>query len=222
MGFWSVFLCLILGAVGSAEERQLGLSDGQALLPISKTTQWLIKVGLLLIAAYTLAVCLPLLLLTGATGRSDLPIPSPKFWQISAICVVSLALYVSSCCRTTMKAVLVSLPLTVAVLALIDLVRMNEERLLAGRWQTFHEIIAGTSQRFSYRIPDDGSIVAFTIVAPYLFGAVMVGLLLMFARQNHFSAERGGNRLARQLLCLIGSFALGLTACVSAYIRATS
>jgi hypothetical protein len=45
VGFWAVFLCLILGSVGSAENGSLGLSDSQALLPVSKTTQWLIKVG---------------------------------------------------------------------------------------------------------------------------------------------------------------------------------
>ncbi len=222
IGFWSVFLCLILGSVGSAEERQLGLSDSQALLPISKTTQWLIKVGLILSAAYGLAVCLPLMLLNGTTGRADLPIPGPKFWQISAICVVSLGLYVSSCCRTTMRAVLISLPLTVAVLGLIDLVRMNEERLLAGQWQTFHEIIVGTSQTYSFRVLGDDSIVTLSIIAPYIFGALLIGLLLTFSRNNHFSAEHGGHRLVRQLLCLIGTFALALAACVSAYIRVTS
>jgi hypothetical protein len=220
IGFWSMFLCLILGAVGSAEERQLGLSDSQALLPISKTAQWLIKVALLLLLASAFAVCLPLALLIGTTGRADLPIPEPKSWQISAISVVALALYVSSCCRTTMKAVLVSLPLAGLVLALIDLVRLNEERLLAIPGPTMYQIANGMA--FSYPLTGDGSIAAFTLLAPYLFGAIMIGLLLLFGCRNHFSAERSRGQLGRQLLWLVGMFTLAFVGSLSLYIRATS
>jgi hypothetical protein len=102
-----------------------------------------------------------------------------------------------------MKAVLVSLPLVGVVLGLIDLVRMNEERLLVGRTRTFHEIIVGTTQSFSYSIPDGGAIMEFTLIAPYIFGAVMVALLLIFACKNHFLCERGSGQLARQLVWLL-------------------
>jgi hypothetical protein len=222
MGFWAVFLCLILGSVGSAEERQLGLSDSQALLPVPKTTQWLIKVGLLFLLAYGFAVCLPLALLDGTTGRADLPIPGPNVWQMSAICITSLALFVSSCCRTTMKAVLVSLPLSVAALGVIDLVRISEEMLIGRTRATVHEVIAGTARRFTYTLTSDDSIVAFTIAAPYIFGAGLIALLLVFACRNHFSAERSGGELARQLFWLLGAFVVAFVGSLSLHIRASA
>ena len=41
--FWAVLVALVIGAMGSSEERQLGVNEAQALLPISVFKQWRIK-----------------------------------------------------------------------------------------------------------------------------------------------------------------------------------
>ncbi len=186
---WAAATCIVIGAVGSAEERQMGVTETQALLPVRCRTQWLVKGGVILLLSQLLAVFLPLLAMGGRTEVGT-ELPEPKWWSLGAMAMVSFSLYLSSFSRTTMKAVMLSLPCAGPLF--LVLLAMHENEL--------HVAL----RRNSASEPLTEWWVFWSVAAPYICFLAMIGLLLTFAARNHFSAEPTG-RLRGQLglICLL-------------------
>ena len=113
-------LSILIGAMASAEERQLGTHQWQLLLPIAVWKQWMVKAGVVLGLAVVLGVGMPaaLALLIGSGG--DLAV-IVRAWQPIGVTVVLLAagsLYVSTLCGSGIKAMAASIPFVTAAFGL--------------------------------------------------------------------------------------------------------
>lgn len=118
---YGAMLALLIGALASAEERQLGTADWQALLPMSSARQWQIKAAVAIALAMLLSVGLPAFLLS----ISGLEIGVGP-WYVAEIVMLNVcALYVSSLCSNAVRALVLSLApaaaLTFAVAWLLHL-----------------------------------------------------------------------------------------------------
>jgi hypothetical protein len=105
---FGALLALLIGSLAGAEERQLGTLEWQALLPMAAWRQWTVKVATAFGLAAVLALGLPILLAGGHVGVSA--------WHVGVIVFLTAgSLYVSSLCRTTLRALIVSGPLMLAL-----------------------------------------------------------------------------------------------------------
>jgi hypothetical protein len=181
--FSGFLICIVIGGLASAEEKQLGLAESQALLPISKSWQWTIKVVIAGFQAFFAGTWLPLLVIQNAHTETSFP-PELVFTFTSFI-IMLISLYVSSCCRNTMKAIVISLPACWSVLAVLGFATAPFWKPLP---QTAEQLFGFDSESMS-RLGLCG-IVFIT------FG----GLTFQAACANHFSADRGAARLIRQAL----------------------
>ena len=110
---YSGLLAILIGAVASAEERQLGTLPAQLLQPMAMWKQWLVKVAVVVGLTFLLAIALPLTvnLLTGDfDGRLDLRARSLRRAVVPVI-LTSASLYVSSLSSSGVRAMVTSLPL---------------------------------------------------------------------------------------------------------------
>jgi hypothetical protein len=109
---YSGMLALLIGALASAEERQLGTLEWQALLPIASGKQWIPKVATVLALSALLTVALPVLLLS----LSGDAIRINEFYACAMLLLTTAGVYVSSLSSSGVRALLVSLPVSSAVL----------------------------------------------------------------------------------------------------------
>ena len=101
-------LALLIGALASAEERELGTLEWQTMLPMAAWKQWSVKAGTVLVLAAVLSFAIPVVLASG----------SVSFNAGHAGAILFLAagsLYVSSLCRSGLRALIVSGSLTLAL-----------------------------------------------------------------------------------------------------------
>lgn len=190
--FFSGLLAMLIGSLASAEERQLGTLEWQGLLPMASWKQWVVKVGTAMALSMVLGIGLPLLL-----WSAWLP------WRIQAWPVVFIAMvtaagiYVSSLCRSSMRAFLLSFPVTVVVVPLTSI--LVSERLW-GR------VRVGLTLR-------DPPHIDLTL------GMLLAGLLtviLWLALLNHRSAERSARRVGLQVIVMAGWVALSIAVLIGA------
>jgi hypothetical protein len=112
---YSGMLALLIGALASAEERQLGTADWQALLPMSSLRQWGIKAATAIVLALLLSAGLPALLLSISGAEIGV---GP--WFLAEILMLTVsALYVSSLCGNGLRALVLSLAPAMAVTYLL-------------------------------------------------------------------------------------------------------
>src|SRR5207247_2293166 len=187
---------LLIGAVASAEERQLGTAEWQILLPMAARTQWAVKVGTVLGLAVLLAAFLPAYLVHRVSWGNEFKdgvLPQAIPFAGFATALATMSLYISSVCNSGLKAMLISLPAAVGSLALTGratekihaALRSGEAYVGATIWTRLAEWVS------------------------LLLLAGLFALALRFAFVNHRSAERGASRICRQLGCLIAYAALG-------------
>lgn len=200
--FWAAFCCILLGALSSAEERQLGTAEWQSLLPVSTWTQWFVKLAVLLSLGGLAVVLLPAI--AARVGRWKYPLDEAlgmtvQFAPAGAI-LLFLSLYVSSLCQTTMRAILCSAFVCAAAI-----------------WGMAASYVF-IRQRFADSGLEDlvGSVrMAWEPAA--IIGVSMLSLA-WFARQNHFSSERFGATALKQVgatvLLTIAAFIAALSAVV--------
>ena len=101
-------LALLIGSLASAEERQLGTLEWQVLLPMAAWKQWAVKVGTVLGLAAVLSFAIPVVLAAG-----KVPVNA---WHAAVILLLAVgSLYVSSLCRSGLRALIVSGPLMLAL-----------------------------------------------------------------------------------------------------------
>jgi hypothetical protein len=112
--FYSGILALVIGSLASAEERQFGTLEWQLLLPLASWKQWLVKVGVVFGLAMALLIGLPALALSRTGGHDNVS------WYVCAILLLTCSsLYVSSLNTSGLKALLLSMPVSLVALAVM-------------------------------------------------------------------------------------------------------
>ncbi len=105
---YGALLALLIGSLASAEERQIGTLEWQVLLPMATWKQWAVKVGTTLGLAGLLSFGFPVVLAAGHVGVNA--------WHAGAIILLTTgSLYVSSLCRSGLRALMVSAPVMLAL-----------------------------------------------------------------------------------------------------------
>jgi hypothetical protein len=190
--FLSGLLAMLIGSLASAEERQLGTLEWQGLLPMASWKQWVVKVATAMALSVVLGIGLPLLL-----WSAWVPVRI-EAWPVALIAILTAeGVYVSSLCRSSMRAFLVSFPATVVVVPLTSI--LVSERLW-GR------------QRVGLTLRDPPPI-------DLTLGVLLAGLLtviLWLALLNHRSAERGVRRVGLQVIVMAGFVALSIAVLIAA------
>jgi hypothetical protein len=192
--FFTGAIAIVLGAVTTAEERQLGTHEGQLMQPLPTWQGWFVKAGMALGSAGILTILLPVVLITllpiehvRAFARGGLL--SPQFiWSLAMI--VAISTYVSALSPTTVRSLVATIAVLVAVAVFFQRVVMVA---VERAWQASH--IAG-ARRFYFapwltRRQEDAYW--------YLFFAALLFIIFRLAGSNQRRADRGLVRLSLQV-----------------------
>lgn len=112
---YSGLLALLIGSLASAEERQLGTLEWQVLLPMASGKQGMVKAGVALGLAMLLAVGLPAVLFSVSGGHVQIN----EWYACTILLLTAVSLYTSSLSRNGVRALLLSLPVSLVVLFVI-------------------------------------------------------------------------------------------------------
>jgi hypothetical protein len=193
-------LTMVIGALASAEERQLGTLEVQLLQPVRALAQWAVKCVVALSLAVLLGVVMPSLLIkVVALNTGSNPIVGMSSTLILlVIMLTSSSLYISSLVNSGVKAMTWSLPAGIGVAIFI---------------QTTRTAIASASTRLGNPVPADTT--EASMVASQVLTLLLVPVLLWFGFVNHTAAEHPWRRTLAQvatlaLLMAIGVFAAGV------------
>ena len=192
-------LAVVIGALASAEERQLGTLEVQLLQPVSALAQWAVKCSVALSLAVLLGVMMPAVLITVVAPNTGSN-PIVGMWSTLVLLVITLtssSLYISSLVNSGVKAMTWSLPAGIGVAIFI---------------QTTRSAIASASLQLGSPVPADTT--EASIVAAQVLTLLIVPALLWFGYVNHTAAEHPTRRTLAQvaalaLLMAIGVFAAG-------------
>jgi hypothetical protein len=212
-------LALLAGSLASAEERQFGTLEWQVLLPVAMWKQWAVKAGMALGLAVVLGVGLPALLIAFNPSTSDVRLNIGSVALV--IMVATVGLYVSSASTSGVRALLLSLPVTLALALFGVLVTGGWGAILFG---SFSQVLIKTMP--TRLVGVDTAVFLWRWVTPSLsvvLAAAFLTLVFRFALVNHRSAERYSARAWKQGSWIAGSLLLGagLLTVVSALALAT-
>lgn len=198
-GFYLGGVTFLVGAIVSAEERELGTLSAQSLLPMAAWRQWTVKIACALVVLWCLIGVLPVVLEYVSAGpfaatrwlAGALMLRNLEGTSVLAL-IFALSVYVSSLSRGAVRAVLVAIGAAALTSATMGLVVIRPLRTLI-------EWAAGAIDPASLEWVPTGSS-AFRLVwvqLPIVLGAGVVLVALRFAMRNHLSFEPVG-RLARR------------------------
>jgi hypothetical protein len=168
---FGALLALLIGSLASAEERQLGTLEWQVLLPMPMWKQWGVKVGTALGLAALFSFALPVVLAEGHVSINAV-------YAGVIVLLTTGSLYVSSLCRTALRALIVSGALVISL--------------------PFLASVAAA-------LPSAWSLPPLAVVVALL---VCSALALWFGLENHRSGEHGARRVCGQLLWMAGGTGL--------------
>jgi hypothetical protein len=194
---------LLVGSLASAEERQLGTIEWQALLPMQSRTQWWIKVAVTVGVAVLLGVVLPFALPV-ATPSLEVRTGVMRFPWGGICCAVIfisvMSVYVSSLCTNAAQALLWS---AVTGFGLMTFANSSLLRRLVGR-SAINPIESLRFLTLFEHEPYDRPDILWAVMSALVFLLYIgeLGFLIRFARANHRSSERSSRRLSRQLISL--------------------
>jgi hypothetical protein len=198
-------LAMLIGALASAEERQLGTHEWQQLMPMAAWHQWAVKAGTAIGLALLLGIGLPLLLVTvlppepATWPRRVWAVRQPVTFVLLAI-VTTGSLYVSSVTRSGLWALTVSIPAAFGVAMFFASVSPPIERAVyGGVFERFHGVPLSLPALA-------GNALFLTVLA------VLLGMVLWFGLANHRSSERSVIRTARQVAWMAVWSVVGLAA----------
>lgn len=103
-------LAVLIGALASAEERQLGTLEWQLLQPLAAWQQWAVKVATAIVLALVLSFALPVVFAAGQIGFS------PGYAALILTLTIG-SLYVSSLCRNSIRALTIAGPIVLGLTA---------------------------------------------------------------------------------------------------------
>lgn len=201
--FHAGILAMLIGALASAEERQLGTHEWQQLMPMAAWQQWAVKAGAAIGLSIVLGVGLPLLLLSvlppehASWPRRVWPIRQGVTFVLLAI-VTTGSLYVSSVTRSGLWALTVSIPVMFGTAMFFGWVARPIEQAVYR---------AGLLGPLRLSLPSIAGNAVFLAVL-----AALLGMVLWFGLANHRSAERSVSRIARQVVWMAASAVVGLAA----------
>jgi hypothetical protein len=181
-------LALLIGALGSAEERQHGTLDGQLLQPTPAWQQWLVKAGVTLGLALALGVGLPVLLSVATAGARLQPISASGDLALLVVLLTAGSLYLSSLSSSGVQAMAWSVPVGVGVTLFI---------------QSATAAVVHAAPMH----PEPVVVVAFAARALSL---ALTPLLLWFGFVNHTSRERTAWRILQQVASVAAVVAAGV------------
>ena len=187
---YAALVSMLIGSMGSAEERQYGTLESQILLPVPAWQQWAVKAGVVLGLALLLGAVLPAALLYVSPAGRVQAIP-PGTWLASTLPLAAISLYVSSFSASGVRALMTTLPV---LPGLIIYFRTIEWGLHWVRTRLLGRGALGL-MRF------DGWLVM-TLLAG------LVPLLLFLALRNHRSLDRSSRTLAIQAGWILGYLTL--------------
>lgn len=197
MVLYGGLVAMLTGSMASAEERNWRTLDAQLLLPVRAAWQWLIKVGVTMGLALTLAVALPALLIWILPPHDPLTAAraARRLFAISTFLTLAsltaLSFYVSTLSSSGFWALLLSLPAAVAVATCVmwlgDVLARSLFRA-GGRPN-------GVAMEWA------GAVLAIAVIA----------LVLRLALANHRSASHDPGRTAVQ----VGAVAAAITASIA-------
>ena len=181
-------LTIVIGALASAEERQLGTHEAQLLQPVGAWRQWIAKCAVALGLALLLGVVMPAVLIRLVSPQ---PLPSQMRTEISvaiallAVVLTASSLWISSMTSSGVKAMAWAVPVGVGAALFV---------------QTVQTTVASASAQLGTPVPADHT-EAF-VIASRVLPLLVVPALLWFGYLNHMSGERSVARIISQIAAL--------------------
>lgn len=196
-------LPLVAGVISAAEERAQGILDWHLTLPPSARKQWLAKMLMTLTISLVLGLFLPFLLHVSGVGilHSDglkASLPSPDLQPLIVLgnlLLTSVAVFVGSFSKSTLRAVLLAIGLVVVLLSCMDLPPMFSEKIFQNRSVFVH----------------------LGLTAPEQWILAASGLFLTFCFLQAFAYGHYRQLGSPQILIVLQTAALWLLALISAY-----
>jgi hypothetical protein len=179
-------LPLLMGSLASAQERQFGMLQSQAMLPVPRSQQWAVKASVVLVLALVLGVVLPWFVFAPPQ------VSRASFWPLAAsiALLTTWSLYISSWCGSGVIALALLLPASAAAMLLAMCMDWVVIALLSPR--------RAVAAYGALTQPP----VVFTLWV--IAAAPLAVLLLLFAARNHWTSERKPKTLAVQVAGLAG------------------
>ena len=185
-------LAIMIGALASAEERQHRTLDWQLLQPTPAWQQWLVKVGVSFGLALMFGAGLPILL-NEATPLEGFAIGMPVDFTLMIVLLAAGSIYVSSLSGSGVRAMVLTLPIGMAVVLFAQMVRG------ALRWATLQvagplmaDVVIGSIG------PSSGDASVVVVFAARGLALALVPVLLWFGFVNHTSTDGTARRIFRQ------------------------
>jgi hypothetical protein len=174
-------LPLLMGSLASAQERQFGMLQSQAMLPVPRAQQWAVKASVVLVLALVLGVILPWF------AFAPPQLARASFWPLAAsiALLTTWSLYISSWCGSGIIALALLLPATAAAMLLARCIDWLVIALLSPRHAV--AVIGALTQ--------SSAVFPLWVIA----ATPLAVLLLLFAARNHWTAERKPKTLAVQV-----------------------
>ena len=194
---YGLLLAILIGSSGSAAERQIGTLEWQVLLPMAAWKQWAVKVAVVFSLAMALALGLPLALLYfgGVVApASTASLMAARSATTIVILATTVSLYVSSLSRSSLRALVLSIPVMFGAQLFLQLVVF---RIGGATYTAARRFLTGMTRTFgvqAYFVPQQAAMVM--LIAGFLIMA------LRFAYSNHHSAERPGRSVAAQVMLM--------------------
>lgn len=201
--FYGGVLAMLIGALASAEERQLGTHEWQQLMPMAAWQQWTVKAGTAIALALALGIGLPLLLMSllppeqVAWTRRGSPFAKPITFILITIATTG-SLYVSSVTRSGLWALMISLPVAFGVSIFFSWVGAPIERAVRA---------GGLLSPLQLWLPAPAGNAVFLAVL-----AALLLMVLRFGLANHRSSERSVSRISQQVAWMMAWTVAGLAA----------
>ena len=177
---------LLIGALASAEERQLGTHELDLMLPTPAWQRWLIKVTVATTLAVLVAAALPAVLLSFAPDAVNTRMFLPGA-IVPVLLITAAGMYVSSLSTSGVSAMAAAFPAIAVAYYLADRVDTVVSDFTAEPFIT----------------------TALTSAAGQAFLGVLVALLLWLGFLNHRSLERGPGRIVPQVAVVLVVIVLG-------------
>lgn len=181
-------LAIVIGALASAEERQLGTHEAQLLQPVGAVSQWIAKCAVAFGLALLLGVVVPAVLIALVSPQRG---PSAMRTEISiavallAVVLTASSLWISSLTSSGVKAMAWALPVGVGAAVFI---------------QTVQTTVASASAQLGTPVPADYT--EASVIASRVLPLLVVPALLWFGYLNHRSGERSAVRVISQMAAI--------------------
>jgi hypothetical protein len=201
---YSGLLAILIGAVASAEERQLGTLAAQLLQPIAVWKQWAVKVGTVVGLSLLLAIALPLLVSalietpdTRLVSAAPHGVRHLQRALVPMIVLTSASLYVSSLSSSGIRAMIASIPAIVAG-GLVSMVASSS--LMSATLRAVRDDVVGS--------PQAERVAAYRTIQSMTDAGLLVSLVLFAATAfwlgyaNHRRLDRSPSTLLVQVVIL--------------------